>query len=267
MSSLFCEGAFMKRFISIFIVMLLLYGCGKAERAEQTQETTCNAVATGTMTVTEPMPTEAPLILHSGLRQDGTFTEGTLFIGDSMTCILVENYLKPAGLLGDANYTAKYGAQITAYFDGTVMTHKGYNDCAFRSEHENCTYEEVARQLGEKATAIYIMFGTNYTWDAYADAYIQLVDFLLETCPNATVHLQLIPDGNPYFVREDIVNPWIQEAYEHYAQLGQPRVMLIDTCTAIGLNVDNGGTHLDDKGNELWYKAICDHALVNGLTP
>lgn len=245
--------------------MLLLGAC-----AQETPEvvtaapTTQSTIATET---SEPVPTQAAYVPHSGLRSDGTFTEGTLFIGDSMTCILVEKYLKPNGLLGDANYTAKYGAQITAYFDGTVMTHKGYNDCAFRPEHEDLTYEEVARLLGEQATAIYIMFGTNYTWNAYADAYIQLVDFLLETCPNATVHLQLIPDGNPYLVREHIVNPWIQEAYEHYVQQGQSRVMLIDTCTAIGLHVDNGGTHLDDKGNELWYNAIRDHAEANGLQP
>ena len=221
---------------------------------------------------TEPVtePTEPPVLFHSGLREDGTFTEGTWFIGDSMTCILVEDYLKPQGLIGDAYYTGRYGAHITAFFDGTIMTHTGYNPCAFRPEHNNCTYDAVAFMLGDKVEAIYLMFGTNYTWNAYADAYIELVDFLLQTCPNATIHLQTIPMGNPGVVKYDTVNGWILEAYEHYARQGQDRVFLLDVFTAIGDvrdNRDSGGIHLSQQGNELWYNAIKGHAEANGLVP
>lgn len=263
----------MKLLACLAAVILLLCACGQPAAQEEsatTAETTftiAETTFTAAAATQTTQPTEPALVLHSGLREDGSFTEGTLFVGDSMTCILVEDYLTPKGLIGDAYYTAKYGARLLAYFDGTVMSYKSYNHCAFRPEHENCTYQEVAGLLGEKLTAIYIMFGTNCNGTEYADAYIELVDYLLETCPNATIHLQLIPDGNPYLVRDDMINPWIREAYGHYVQLGQPRVMLIDTHTAIGLNVDQGGTHLDETGNENWYNAIRAHAEANGLMP
>lgn len=210
-------------------------------------------------------PAELPEVQHSGLREDGSFDEGTWFIGDSMTCILVNDYLTPNNLIGDANYTGKYGAQITAFFDDTVMSYNSYNRCVFRPEHELMGYDDVAEALGEKATAIYMMWGTNYTWNAYAEGYIQLTDYLLETCPNATVHLQLIPWGVEGLVRYDTVNEWVKEAYAHYQEIGEERVFLIDTYTAIGKNTDSGCIHLDYQGNENWYNAIVAHAEENGL--
>ena len=61
-------------------------------------------------------------------------------------------------------------------------------------------------------------------------------------------------------IRFETVNGWIREAYDHYQQLGEPRVMLIDTYTAIGRNHDSGNIHLNYAGNELWYQAIVAHA-------
>ena len=119
--------------------------------------------------------------------------------------------------------------------------------------------------MGEKATSIYLMWGTNFTKNATAESYIEIVDDLLELCPNATVHLQLIPYGDPAFVATNTVNTRIQGAYAHYQELGEPRVMLIDTFTAIGRRLAGDGIHLSDKGNQAWYQAILDHAENNGL--
>ncbi len=263
---------FMKA-VCLLLVMLMLTACGAP--AEPTVPETTAATEPATEPTTEPatepttepttVPTEPPVVLHSGLREDGSFDEGTWFIGDSMTCILVENYLRPHGLLGDANYTGKYGAHITAFFDDTVMSYTSYNHCAFRPEHERMGYDDVAVLLGEQATAIYMMWGTNYTWNAYADAYIEIVDFLLETCPNATIHLELIPWGWDELIRYELVNGWIQEAYAHYQEIGEERVFLIDTFTAIGENTDEHLIHLSEQGNENWYNAIVAHAEANGL--
>ena len=265
-----------RKILALVLAALLAFAMAACASApEETVPTTAapeTTVPVTTEAATEPTveettePTEPPLVLHSGLREDGSFDEGTLFIGDSMTCILVENYLKPNGLLGDANYTGKYGAHITAFFDDTVMSYTSYNHCAFRPEHEGMGYDEVAAQLGEDATAIYMMWGTNFTWNAYADAYIEVTDYLLEVCPNATVHLQLIPYGAPDLIFCDTVNGWIREAYAHYQQIGQERVMLIDTYTAIGKNTDEGHIHLSAQGNENWYNAIVDHAKENNLS-
>ena len=258
----------MKRFMKaacLLLAMLLLCAC-TAPAEPTVPETTQIVPTTELATVPTTEPTEPPLVLHSGLREDGSFDEGTWFIGDSMTCILVEDYLEPEGFLGDANYTGKYGAQITAFFDGTVMDPKAIGRCVCRPEHEKLRYEDVAVELGEQATAIYIMFGTNYTWNAYADAYIELTDFLLETCPNATVHLQLIPWGSGKNIKFDRVNEWVREAYAHYQEKGEQRVFLIDTFTAIGRNTDKGYIHLNKQGNENWYNAIVAHAEENNLS-
>lgn len=260
-----------KKLICLLILLatLGLAACGQAEPAPSVQ-----TVPPTTQMPTEPateapttIPTEPSQVFHSGLKEDGSFDEGTWFIGDSMTHILVTDYLKPNNLIGEANYTAKYGSQITAFFGDVTMEYNAYNKCAFNPEFEGMEYNEVAQLLGEKATAIYIMWGTNFTWNAYADMYIELADYLLETCPNATIHLQLIPwAGNNELVRYELVNEWIREAYDHFQETGEQRVFLIDTYEAIGKNTDEGYIHLNNTGNENWYNAILEHAKVNQLS-
>ena len=265
-----------KKIICLVLCLLMamqLFGCGKAEPVE-TEAPTTEAPTTEPTTeptaepTTEPTtePTEPPLVLHSGLREDGSFNEGTWFIGDSMTCILVTDYLIPNNLIGDASYTGKYGAQITAFFGDVIMDEtRSTGICAYRPEHYGMQYDEVAVALGEQATAIYLMMGTNYTWNAYADAYIELIDFLLETCPNATVYMQTIPYGAEGFVWYKTVNTWINEAYAHYQEIEEERVQLIDTYTAIGINHQQGYIHLNYKGNENWYNAIVAYAEEHGI--
>lgn len=263
----------MKKFLCLLLslVMVLgLLGCVReapAEAETTTEYTTEPTIETTTEPTTEAtVPTTEPKApQHSGLREDGSFDEGTWFIGDSMTCILVKNYLIPHELIGDASYSAKYGEFITGFFGDTVMDpYYGYK-IAFRPEHEGMHFYEIAEDLGDRATAIYMMFGTNFVWDCYADGYIQIVDFLLETCPNATIHLQLIPWGYEKYVMFDTVNEWIWEAYAHYQRQGEERVLLIDTFHAIGRNHDSGFIHLNEQGNENWYNAIVEHARINEL--
>lgn len=235
---------------------------------EVTEPATEAAAEPTTEPVTEPAtePTEPPVVLHSGLREDGSFDEGTWFIGDSMTCLLVDSYLAPRGLLGDAWCIARYGARVVSFFDESVIMHANSGKrCIFRPEHVGMGYAEAARDLGDRITAIYMMFGTNYTENAGSEAYIEIVDFLLETCPNATIHLQLIPTGMSDIVLWKETNQWIQGAYDHYQALGIQQVMLIDTYTAIGNNTFDG-VHLGDTGNENWYNAIVEHAKSNNLS-
>lgn len=259
-----------KWFCLLLCLMLACTGCGGAEgettAAPTTEVTTVPVTEPPTTAAPTTLPTEPPLVLHSGLKEDGSFDAGTWFIGDSMTHILVTNYLKPNNLIGEANYTAKYGSQITAFFGDVKMEYNSYNKCAFNPEFENMEYDQVAQLLGEKATAIYIMWGTNFTWNAYADMYIELAEYLMETCPNATIHLQLIPwAGNNELVRYELVNEWIREAYAHFQEIGEERVMLIDTFEGIGKNTDEGYIHLNNTGNENWYNTIVAHAKEHDL--
>lgn len=260
----------------LLLLIFAMTACGTPAEAPETTvpETTAATepateptAAPTTEPVTEPAtePTEPPVLLHSGLRPDGSFDEGTLFIGDSMTCLLVDSYLSPRGLLGDAWCIARYGARVVSFFDESVIMHANSGKrCIFRPEHVGMGYAEAARDLGDRITAIYMMFGTNYTENAGSEAYIQIVDYLLETCPNATVHLQLIPPGKSDIVLWEDTNEWIRGAYDHYRELGMEQILLIDTYTAIGNNTFDG-VHLGDEGNESWYNAIVEHAKSNNL--
>ena len=266
------------------VILLALLGCAPQPPVETIKPTTVPTAAPTTEPTTEPItepttepitepttepttvPTTAPpLVRHSGIRPDGTFDEGTWFIGDSLTCNLMVAYLKPKGIVNDAIYTGKYGAQITAFFDGTVMNRTTGNICVYRPEHFGMTYEQVALELGEQARAIYIMFGTNYTPEGYVETYRKLVDFLLENCPNATIHMQLIPWGGG--IRYEQVNEWIHQVYDGYTQAGEQRVMLIDTFTGIGRCPlsDSDMVHLSNQGNWNWYNTLLAHAQENGL--
>ena len=264
-----------KRILAVLVCLLLiLTACapvpeetrpGEPETAATAAPETTAPTAETAAEETTAAPTEPQPVLHSGLREDGSFDEGTWFIGDSMTCILISDYLRPNGLLGDAWYTGRYGARVVGFFDESVtMTAKAHH-CEFRPEHENMGYAQVARELGEQVTAIYMMFGTNHTIDAGPEAYIEIVDYLLETCPNATIHLEMIPWGYFVMVKFDEVNGWLRESLAHYQALGEERVMLIDTFTAIGENTDEGYIHLNYQGNENWYHAIVAHAQENNL--
>ena len=147
----------MKRLTALLLAVLLLSGCVGKPATPTTTEATTVPVTTEPTTeattepttepatepttepTTVPVTTEPAPVLHSGLREDGTFTEGTWFIGDSLTYNLIASYLKPTGRLGDANYTAKCGAKITAFFDGTLMNRTSDGICGYRPEHYGMT--------------------------------------------------------------------------------------------------------------------------------
>lgn len=153
---------------------------------------------------------------------------------------------------------------MTAFFDETIrMGYCADMVCRYSDAFKGMEFDEAAASMGEDATAIYMMWGTNYTPDATAQSYIDIVDFLLEACPNATIHLQLIPYGQN--IAYTAVNERIRGAYDYYQEIGEERVFLIDTYTAIGTSPIDG-VHQGNYGNGNWYQAIVDHAQANGLS-
>ena len=266
----------MKRPLLCLLILALLFvftGCASAApETAPTETTAAEPTVASTEATTEPttVPTETepPVpVYHSGLRADGTFSAGTLFIGDSETYLLLNQKLIAEDLLGDARYTAQCGSQLTAYFNDTIRMKKDNTQVTvFSPEFEGLTFREAALLLGEDATAIYLMWGTNYTPNATAESYIEIVDDLLEICPNATIHLQTIPYGEPAIVACNTVNKRIQGAYDHYQQLGEPRVYLVDTFNGIGKHVVNDGVHLSMTGLNNWYQTLLDHAERYGLS-
>ncbi len=272
------------KLISLLLAVLLLAGCTAPRTEPQkpgTTESTSRPETTPSETTlapsaepptqaseetTEPTPEEttpesAPV--HSGIREDGTFDGHTLFLGDSLTHMFLDKYLRQEGLWGDARVAARFGAFLRDFFNETVtMDEAAIAPCLFSQEFAGLTFAEAAAVMGADAHAIYIMFGTNYNHEDTAQDYIDVISYLLEVCPNATIHMQLIPYGE---LPCDEVNEKITAAWSYFQEEGYQRVLLIDTYTAIG-DRPSDGIHQSDYGNSRWYQCLLAHARDNQLS-
>lgn len=247
----------MKVLVLLIAVCLLLGGC--VPKQEQPTVPTVPTEETQPQTTAET--TVSPMAgLHSGLKPDGSFDEGTLFIGDSLTYGMVTKYLPDNGLLGEAKYMAVPGATITCYMQGAVL---GVKPAVYSPEFEGLAMYQAVEQTGAQFRAVYLMLGTNANEYATDQIYIDMVAHLLENCPNATIYLQLVPYNQSDRVNSEAANARVQTAYDHFA--GERRVLLIDTQTAIGYNLAPDGIHLVTKGQECWYQAIVDYANDSGI--
>ena len=261
-----------KRMLCALLALILTFGCAACAKSEPapTTEATTEATTVPTTEATEPptteAPTEPPLVLHSGLREDGTFSEGTLFIGDSLTCGFISSYLSKKEHLGDARYMTICGSKVTAFFDGTVLEPKDNVMTLYSPEFEGQKFDEATAKLGEELTAIYLMWGTNYVAKGTAQDYIDIVDYLLEHCPNATVHLQLVPYADLAIIPYPTINNRIRDAFAHYQELAEPRVFLVDTYQGIGRDVGVDGVHIGMWGYANWYNTLLRHAEENQLS-
>ena len=269
----------LKRLAILILTALLLAGCNSAP-PEASPPTTLPVKPETTIIPEEPEASSAPAqpeptaapseetmppppTLHSGIREDGSFDKGTLFIGDSQTYLLIEDYLKPNGLIGDAKYAAQCGSQLTAFWDSDIRPTEDHSVyCTFSPEFQGMTFCEAAAQLGMEATAIYLMWGSNYTPDATAQSYIDIVECLLDICPYATVHLQTIPQGQVAYVT---VNERITGAWAYFQSIGETRVTLVDTFSGIGTSIGSDMVHVTPLGREKWYETLLLHAQTLGL--
>ena len=265
-----------KRMLCALLALILAFGCAacaSSEPAPTTEATTLpttEATEPPTDPPTEPptteAPTEPPLVLHSGLREDGTFAEGALLIGDSLTCGFVSSYLTKHGYLGDAKYMTICGSKASAFFDGTVLEPKENVMTLYSPEFDGKEFDEATADLGEAATAIYLMWGTNYMPNGTAQDYIDIIDYLLEHCPNATIHLQLVPYADLAIIPYPTINKRIRDAFAHFEGQQEPRVLLVDTYMGIGRDVVADGVHIGMVGYGNWYKTLLKHAETYQLS-
>ena len=264
----------MKPYCFLLLALLMLAGCAPSHSTPSEAAAEIPATAHTSLPETmAPIPTETvpaetvPVWddnIHSGLREDGSFDAGTLFLGDSLTVGLVCQYLIPENLLGDARFAARVGMPLYG-FSGTAFQMDNNGSSAYSPEFHHRSCAEAAAIAGESVTALYFMLGTNFDEYNNADAYIRVTEYLLETCPNATIYLQLIPYSDGRLVYEEEVNESIRAAHRHFADMGIQRVMLIDTYTAIGENLMPDLIHIDAEGQRLWYEAIVSFAKTNHI--
>ncbi len=258
-------------FCILLSVLLTCTGCGKAPAETQPETTPVSTAAETTAAPTAGPTTQAPteetvppVALHSGIRSDGTFNEGTVFIGDSLTYGLVEHYLIYNDLIGDARYMARVGLPLSGFFnsDSLMEPNRG---ALYSREFYGKSFAKAIAQAGESVTAVYLMLGTNYDETANEYGYIETVAHILECCPNATIYLQLIPYSEQPSVHLEQVNFGILVAVDYFQAQGIQRVLCIDTLSAIGISQRDDGIHLNNEGNQLWYEAILDYAEENGI--
>lgn len=203
---------------------------------------------------------EATFTPDHGLRPDGSFDSGTVFIGDSLTYGLVTNYLIPEGLIGDARYMAIGGMPLKQFFGGSLIngSEKAIKrGNVYSPEFEGLSFAESVAAAGESVESVYLMLGTNLGSDSTWYKYVEVIDHILLACPNATVFLQTVPYSSSELINYRTPNESIHAACEHYAAAGTERVRLLDTHTALGsayLTVD--GIHLTCAGQKCWYEFL-----------
>lgn len=265
-----------KQILALALAALLLTGCGRSsqpaeERTVPTQKPTMEETLppeTEPEETTPPPketeePTEPAFRLHSGIREDGTFDEGTLFIGDFLTYGLVTGYLTDRELLGDAKYMVIPSGALTAFDYGPVLTRD--TDCLYSPEFEGMLMREAVEEAGDSVTAVYFMMGTNFSKYADDETLTGIVEHILACCPNATVFLQLVPYDRSTRVDYEEANRRVLLTYMHYQQEANPRVRLIDTQTAIGYNLTTDGIQLTTEGQACWYQALVAFADGNHI--
>jgi hypothetical protein len=213
----------------------------------------------------EPKPPQSESLLHSGIREDGTFTSGAIFIGDSLTYGLVNNYLEGHNLLGDAYYMAIPGATPAAYFYGPAMRSNSSTFSYYSDRFEGMIMSEGIESVGSELSAVYFMMGTNHSSAVNVDLYIQIINHLLEHCPNATIYLQRVPYETSNLVNGAAANERIRKAYEYFAERGEPRLKLVETDVAIGYHQTTDGIHLTEKGQRFWYEELVRYAKDNNI--
>lgn len=246
------------RILALLAVLCLLL-CGCRQVPEPTVPTTEANVPT-------TIPTELPrrtVPLHSGIREDGTFDEGTLFIGDSLTNGFIFDNLMLYDRIGDARYMAIVGTPVQSYFDGPSLNYE--LTAIFSGEFLHMTFAQAVEKAGDEITAVYFMLGSNYSEYTTYETYDKIIAHLLKHCPNATVYLQTIPYSTSEYVEYELVNGILEQLCLEYAESVDTRVMLIDTHTAFGDRLMPDGIHINYEAQDIWYQTLLDFAAENNI--
>lgn len=206
----------------------------------------------------KPVPTPPP---QPG-QWTGVFDSGTLFIGDSNTYHFVTRYLQPMGYMGQASAMACVNFGVPHFFsDKYTLTAADWNfyGCVCDPDFAGMSYYRAIEAAAGRYSNIYVLLGSNVSLQLTAENYRQVIEFISDANPNATVYLQTVPDCHTGAVGTWYVNGCIEDALEAMLADGRDNLVLLDTnavwvpgCVAFD------GVHLTAAGYEAWYKLISD---------
>ncbi len=235
------------------IMLAALTGCAVKTAPAETEARETRAPAAAS----EP-PSPVP---EDGEEDREAFDGETLFIGDSLTYHLVTRYLEPEGLMGEASCMAAVNSGLPQFFaDWWPFWGTKYNNygVACDSEFDGLSYYTAVLQSAGRYDTVYFLMGSNGSEDVTVEAYMTVIDFLLENYPEATIYMQTPPDCRTGEIDSQRVVDTVKATVEEYERLGETRVRLLDTNSVWGADYClSDGVHLLDEGLELWYGYIC----------
>ena len=179
----------------------------------------------------EPEPTKpAPsyvVVPESDRVDESYFSNGTLFIGDSLTTGLPLYHV-----INSSFYCVE---SISTY---NILTSRFID-----RDGVMLTLPEALSSDGNKWKRIYIQLGVNEIWstaDSFAGGYGKLIDALKTYCPDATIYVQSV------FPMTESASSGTYSQYGGNAKLREFNSKLIELCTKRGLYYVNVYEILDD---------------------
>ena len=202
---------------------------------------------------------------HSGVNPDGTLSSGTLLIGDSLTAGLVLS-MRSHGTLGKARYIGIPTYSLSRFRSSPYYIDEDTAAIGLRAvcspEFSGLSIAEAVRRAGESVEAIYFMLGTNQSAEVTVERYSEVLRYLCDCCPDATVYAETIPYSRRGLSDYERVNAVIYEAVMELRHEGSDRIFVLDICSAIGKDHNLAdGLHIDDEGLVAWRDAIVERAL------
>ena len=178
-------------------------------------------------------PADEPLFLDSR----------TVLVGDSLTCLLIAQWLRPGNLLGGASYMAAPNSAVNYFFEDwwplEPLEQNTYY-CEASPGLEGMTFAEAVEAPAGTFTRVLFLMGS-----------------MLENWPEATIYMQTVPDSPTGAVETDRINGVIADAVDEYEAAGETRVKLLDTnsCWGEGCFLSDG-IHLTVLGLQKWYEYL-----------
>lgn len=195
-------------------------------------------------------PADEPLFLDSR----------TVLVGDSLTCLLIAQWLRPGNLLGGASYMAAPNSAVNYFFEDwwplEPLEQNTYY-CEVSPGLEGMTFAEAVEATAGKFTRVLFLMGSNSSQYSVVSDYTSVIDCMLENWPEATIYMQTVPDSPTGAVETDRINGVIADAVAEYEAAGETRVKLLDTnsCWGEGCFLSDG-IHLTVLGLQKWYEYL-----------
>jgi len=202
-------------------------------------------------------------------KSQGEFSENTLFIGDSLTYELVENYLKPYGMIGEASYMAVPCTTVKYFLAKYWVMTPSEDNCfgvSCNEEFNDLSFPEALAANKDQYKTVFFLLGSNGSSLVTKTQYINAIKLILDNNPGATIYIQTVPNCSNDTVDSDRVNSLIKEAVDYYhsddCKYDGDKVVLLDTNRIWGAKeINEDGVHLTVEGLDAWYKYICKEIM------